>query len=76
MARLSGLATLRIDDLRFTGDGLTVLIRVSKTDQDAAGVEVQVPNGVHPDHHGARAQTVYAAAVPPMRVFGTRRGLG
>ena len=49
MARRSELAALRIEDVAFTDDGLTVLIRKSKTDQDAAGAEVNIPHGVHPD---------------------------
>ena len=49
MARRSELAALRIDDVTFTDDGLTVLIRSSKTDQEAEGAEVNIPHGVHPD---------------------------
>jgi integrase len=49
MARRSELAALRIEDIRFTDDGLTVLIRTSKTDQAAEGAEVHIPRGVHPD---------------------------
>jgi integrase len=49
MARRSELAALRIEDVAFTDDGLTVLIRKSKTDQDAEGAEVNIPHGVHPD---------------------------
>ncbi|MDK1473585.1 tyrosine-type recombinase/integrase [Streptomyces sp. 549] len=49
MARRSELAALRTDDVTFTDDGLTVFIRASKTDQEAAGAEVHIPNGVHPD---------------------------
>lgn len=49
MARRSELAALRIEDITFTDDGLTVLIRSSKTDQEAAGAEVNIPHGVHPD---------------------------
>ncbi|NUP15410.1 MAG: tyrosine-type recombinase/integrase [Streptomyces sp.] len=49
MARRSELAALRIGDVTFTDDGLTILIRQSKTDQEAEGAEVNIPNGVHPD---------------------------
>ncbi|MGW5426900.1 tyrosine-type recombinase/integrase [Streptomyces sp. NPDC004059] len=49
MARRSELAALRIEDVTFTDDGLTILIRQSKTDQEAAGAEVNIPHGVHPD---------------------------
>lgn len=49
MARRSELAALRIKDVTFTDDGLTILIRSSKTDQEAEGAEVNIPHGVHPD---------------------------
>lgn len=48
MGRRSELAALRVSDLVFTEDGLTVLIRTSKTDQDAVGAEVRLPYGSHP----------------------------
>ena len=48
MARRSELAPLRINDVTFTADGLTILIRSSKTDQEAEGAEVNIPRGVHP----------------------------
>lgn len=49
MARRSELAALRIEDVNFTDDGLAILIRSSKTDQEAEGAEVNIPHGVHPD---------------------------
>lgn len=49
MGRRSELSALRASDLDFTNDGLTVLIRTSKTDQDAAGAEVRIPHGSVPD---------------------------
>lgn len=45
MGRRSELAALRVSDLTFGEDGLTVLIRTSKTDQDAVGAEVKIPYG-------------------------------
>lgn len=48
MARRSELAALTIGDLTFTDDGITVLVRQSKTDQDAIGTDVNIPRGVHP----------------------------
>lgn len=45
MGRRSELAALRVSDLVFTEDGLTVLVRTSKTDQDAVGAEVKIPYG-------------------------------
>jgi site-specific recombinase XerD len=47
MARRSELAALRIEDLMFTEDGLTVLVRASKTDQEAKGATVHLPYGSH-----------------------------
>lgn len=63
MARRSELAVLRIEDVRFTDDGLTVLIRTSKTDQAAAGAEVNIPNGVHPDTDPVRVVRAWLAAL-------------
>jgi site-specific recombinase XerD len=47
MARRSELAALRLDDVTETEDGLLILIRKSKTDQDARGCEVAIPRGQH-----------------------------
>lgn len=47
MGRRSELAALRIEDLTFTEDGLTVLVRASKTDQNSAGAMVHLPYGSH-----------------------------
>ncbi|WP_370380646.1 tyrosine-type recombinase/integrase [Catenulispora sp. GAS73] len=47
MGRRSELAALNIDDITETDDGLLILIRKSKTDQDAKGEEVAIPRGVH-----------------------------
>jgi integrase len=63
MARRSELAALRIEDVRFTDDGLTVLIRSSKTDQGAVGAEVNIPNGVHPATDPVRVVRAWLAAL-------------
>ncbi len=63
MARRSELAALRIGDVRFTDNGLTVLIRTSKTDQDAMGAEVNIPVGVHPDTDPVRVVRAWLAAL-------------
>lgn len=68
MARRSELAALRIEDLAFTDDGLTVLIRSSKTDQEAVGAEVHVPHGVHPDTDPVRVVRAYLDALAGHRV--------
>jgi integrase len=63
MARRSELAALQISDVRFTDDGLTVLIRTSKTDQDAVGAEVNVPHGTHPDTDPVRVVRAWLDAL-------------
>lgn len=51
--RRSELVGLRVEDLIATPDGLRVVIRKSKTDQEGAGQEVAIP-------HGARLRPVEA----------------
>lgn len=63
MARRSELAALRIDDVTFTDDGLTVLIRASKTDQAAEGAEVHIPHGVYPDTDPVRVARAWLDAL-------------
>jgi integrase len=48
MARRSELADLLLQDIVETDEGLDVLVRQSKTDQDATGAEVAVPRGAWP----------------------------
>lgn len=55
MARRSELAALDIADVREVPEGLVVRIRKSKTDQDAAGVDVAIPYGSRPDTCPVRA---------------------
>jgi len=43
--RFSGLCTLQVDDLVEVPDGLRILIRRSKTDQEGQGQEVAIPRG-------------------------------
>ena len=45
MARRSELASLQLDDLRETPDGLEVLLRSSKTDKESEGVIIALPPG-------------------------------
>ena len=45
--RRSELAALRVEDLTFGADGVDVLIRRSKTDQEGQGQVVAIPHGVH-----------------------------
>lgn len=43
--RRSELATLELSDVEFNEHGLTVIFRQSKTDQDAVGQTIAIPNG-------------------------------
>ncbi len=63
MGRRSELAALRVSDLVFTEDGLTVLIRTSKTDQDAVGAEVKIPYGSHPSTCPVRTLRTWLAVL-------------
>ncbi len=63
MARRSELAALHVSDISFTDDGLTVLIRSSKTDQEAAGAEVVIPTGSHPDTDPVRVVQAWLDAL-------------
>ncbi|MGW1613054.1 tyrosine-type recombinase/integrase [Streptomyces sp. NPDC002285] len=63
MGRRSELAALRASDLVFTDDGLTVLVRSSKTDQDAVGAEVKIPYGSHPSTCPVRTLRAWLAAL-------------
>ncbi|MFN2494878.1 MAG: site-specific integrase, partial [Pseudonocardiaceae bacterium] len=49
MGRRSELVALDLSDVTETADGLEVLIRASKTDQDALGAVVAIPHGQHAD---------------------------
>lgn len=49
MGRRSELVALNLDDVTETAEGLEVLIRASKTDQDALGAVVAIPHGQHGD---------------------------
>jgi integrase len=63
MGRRSELAALRIPDLVFTEDGITVLIRTSKTDQDAVGAKVLIPYGSHPSTCPVRTARAWLAVL-------------
>lgn len=47
--RRSELASLRIEDLEFVEDGVTVFLKRSKTDQEGRGSTRGVPYGSHPE---------------------------
>lgn len=63
MGRRSELAALNISDVTETPDGLMIVIRQSKTDQDAQGAEVAVPRGVHADTDPVRVIQAWLAAL-------------
>lgn len=63
MARRSELVALDLDDVTETDDGLTVLIRSSKTDQDAEGAEIPIPYGQHTDTCPVRVVRAWRAAL-------------
>lgn len=63
MSRRCEISALRINELTFSPDGITVFIRVSKTDQAAAGAEVFVPGGVHPDTDPVRVVEAWLTAL-------------
>ncbi|ANZ35211.1 hypothetical protein BBK82_03135 [Lentzea guizhouensis] len=62
--RRSELAALDIDDVQPDGDGgIDILIRASKTDQDAVGEVVNVPAGANPDTNAVQLLHDYLAAL-------------
>jgi len=61
MGRRSELVALELNDVTETPDGLEVLIRASKTDQDARGAVVAVPPGQHPDTDPVRLVRAWRA---------------
>lgn len=68
MGRRSELAALHIGDVDETDNGLEVLIRMSKTDQDAAGETVAIPRGTHPDTDPVRVVRVWLAALAALGI--------
>lgn len=63
MGRRSELAALHISDVVETDNGLEILIRMSKTDQDAIGETVAIPRGSHPDTDPVRVVRAWLAAL-------------
>jgi site-specific recombinase XerD len=53
--RRSELVALRLEDVRFTDDGLVVTIPQSKTDPEGKGQTVGIPYGSHPESCPVRA---------------------
>ena len=61
--RRAELVALDVDDCTFRPEGLTVLVRRSKTDQEGAGRVVGVPLGQHAETCPVRALRAWLAAV-------------
>jgi len=61
MGRRSELAALNVDDVTETPEGIEVLIRASKTDQDALGAVVAIPHGQHADTDPVRLVRAWTA---------------
>jgi integrase len=60
--RRSELVALDLEDVQFTGDGLVILLRRSKTDQEGAGRRVGLPYGSNPDTCPVRALRAWIEA--------------
>jgi site-specific recombinase XerD len=68
MARRSELAGLWIEDVAEHEDGLTILVRSSKTDQSGVGAEVHIPAGVHSDTDPVRVVRRYLEALAELGI--------
>lgn len=67
--RRSELVALDVADLEFVEQGVVLHIRRSKTDQDAAGAEIAVPNGTKLKPVAALREWLAAAAITEGPVF-------
>src|SRR5690606_20413566 len=67
--RRSELAALTVDDLTFGADGVDVLIRRSKTDQEGQGQTVAIPHGLHLKPVEALRDWLSAAAITAGPIF-------
>ncbi|MCC6811840.1 MAG: tyrosine-type recombinase/integrase [Deltaproteobacteria bacterium] len=69
--RRAELVALDVEDIRETGDGLEVVIRRSKTDQEATGRKIGIPYGSNPLTCPVRAYRAWlsAAAIAAGPVF-------
>jgi integrase len=60
--RRAELVELNVDDVVFTDDGATVVLRRGKTDQESAGRKIGIPFGSHPQTCPVRALRAWLAA--------------
>jgi hypothetical protein len=60
--RRSELAALDVEDVAETEDGLVLLLRRSKTDQERQGAKVALPWGSHPETCPVRSYRAWKAA--------------
>jgi len=60
--RRSELVALDFEDVQFTGDGLVILLRRSKTDQEGEGRRVGLPYGSNPETCPVRALRAWIEA--------------
>ena len=72
LARRSELTALEFTDIEEVEDGLTVLVRASKTDQDAKGVELPVPHGQFRDTDPVRLFRAWRNELQLLGVSGGR----
>lgn len=68
MGRRSEMVALEMDDLTETNDGLVLLIRRSKTDQDAKGREVAIPYGQYAETCPVRVMRTWLAALADLGI--------
>jgi len=61
--RRSELVGLDLEDLEFNRDGLTVMLRRSKTDQDGAGRRIGIPYGSNPETCPVRVLQIWLQRV-------------
>ncbi len=60
--RRSEIACLTIEDANFGDDGLVIILRRSKTDQEGQGRKVAIPQGAHPDTCPVRSLREWVSA--------------
>jgi site-specific recombinase XerD len=69
--RRSEIANLAIEDANFSEDGLVIILRHSKTDQEGQGRKIAIPQGAHPDTCPVRSlrEWIFAAGMETGSLF-------